>query len=553
MACMLFDYVAPDLPPGNAGAVWSQFPLQPLAPGLLTPFSHSVLSELTSRAWYIHYDRLGFAPTPRSRLVRRYKGHVYFNISLAAQMESTHAGLEPLALQINQQRHPLATWEKPGFLAGFKMGRAQKKIDELLDDYSRQMRETTETARAWYFKTQGLRWSQAEILQIMEEIERVGVNSMAAYLSARHALEYLYAGLLAEMKGKLTATQALLLINNALCDLQGLVEITICNSLLNLAERMREPSTLAWLKAGEFADWANTLPSKQAAEQIAAFTSDFGHRTIHEGEIANSRWTEEPGIVLRAVLAQIESQPGHPHKDLPRNANSVPLQKLLEALPASSRKQGEQRIQRICDLHKLQSNALHSLAYIWSGTRTWALAAAREAMADKRLLSEDEVFFFELEEIKQMMTGEWNISSVDEIRATLAQRRVEQTAAQQEIAPDILVGNTEGQMSRQETSHGILGVAGQAAGPLRHWGGTEQESCSGAVLASELLDSGHALALPLAIGFVSAAGTPLDPFVAAASAWQHPVIVGMGKSYADLAEGVYTAVDANSEAVTVRQ
>lgn len=550
---MLFDYVAPDLQPGYAGAVWSQFPLQPLAPGVLTPFSHSLLSELTSRAWYVHYDRLGFDPTPRSRLVRRYKGHVYFNVSLSAQMESTHAGLEPLALQINQQRQPLATWEKPGFLASFKMRRAQKKIDELLDDYSRQMGAVTEKARAWYFKTQGLRWSQAEVLQVMEEIERVGVDSMAAYLSARHTLEYHYAGLLAEMKGNLTATQALSLINNALCDLQGLVESTMCNSLLNLAEGMREPSTLAWLKAGEFADWPATLPSKQAVEQISAFTSAFGHRARHEGEIANPRWTEEPGIVLRAILAQIESQPGHPHKDSPRNVNSGPLQKLLEALPPSSRKQGEQTIEKICALHELQSNALHSLAYVWSGTRTWALAAAREAMADNRLQGVDEVFFFELEEIKQMMTGEWNISSIDEIRATLARRRVEQTAAQQEVAPDILVGDTEGRISRQETSHGILGVAGHATGPLCHWGVTEQENCSGAVIASELLDSGYALILPLATGFVSAAGTPLDPFVAAACAWQHPVIVGMGKSYADLAEGVYTTVDANSETVTVRQ
>jgi hypothetical protein len=551
---MLFDYVAPGFQPGRVGVVWSQFPLQPLVPGVLTPFSYSVLAELTSRGWYVHYDRLGFDPAPRARIVRRHKGHVYYNVSLAAQMEADHAGLEPPVLQINQQRQPVATWEKPGFLAGFKVGRAQKKMDDVLADYGRQMGTITEAARAWYLKTQDLRWSQAEVLQVMEEIERVGVESMAAYLAARHTLERLYIRLLADLEGGLPtipgAAQRVVLINNALGDLPGLVESAMSDSLLGLVEVMRGPDQLAWLKAGDFANWRSTLPSKQAVERVEAFIGAFGHRAIHEGEIARPRWAEDPSVMMQALLTYIES-PSHisSHKEAVKLPNHGAAQKLFEALPAPARKQGEQTLQKIADAHKLQSSALNALAYIWGGTRRWALAAAREAMADKRLHAEREIFFFELEEIKEMMTGEWNISSLDEIRATLAKRQTEHAAAQQEAAPDILADDAEGNVTHQ----GLPGVAGQATGPLQRLDETQKDGYSGAVVGAELLDSGCALVLPLANGFVAATGTPLDPFVAAASAWQRPVVIGMGKSYAGLVGGAQTVVDANAESVKVNQ
>lgn len=542
---MLFDYVAPASKPGFSGTVWSQFPLQPLTPGVLTPFSYSVLAELASRAWFVYFDRLGFEPTPRSRLVRLYKGRVYFNLSLSSQMEADHAGLEPLALHLNQQRLPLAKWEKPGFLAGFKLGRGQKKIDDVVADQTRHIEAVSEKARTWYLKTQSIqRWGQAEVLQIMEEIERVGVESMVAFFAARHNLAYHYGRLVADLAGKVNAGQALLLINNALGDVPGLIETTIADALPALAEAMAEPATLAWLKAGNFADWRKTLPSAVAIERVSAFLAAYGHRAVHEGEIANPRWSQDVSLLLGALLAILEI-PAAPAKASPK-AN---VQALLDALPSAARKQGEQSLHKIGELHKLQSRALHALAYIGGGTRSWALAAAGEAMVDKRLHSADEVFLFELEEIKEMMTGEWNISSMDEIRETVAKRQVEHNAIQQEIAPDILLGDEEAFVNHR----GLPGVAGKATGPLCLLDGTPKQDCRGAIVATELLDSGNALLYPVAAGFVAATGTPCDPCVVAARAWQHPVAIGMGKGFAELADGKATTVNVNVDEVAVSQ
>jgi hypothetical protein len=542
---MLFEYVASGLQPGGAATVWSRFPLQPLAAGVLTPFSFSVLAELASRGWFAHYDRLGFAPTPRARLVRQHKGHAFLNLSLSAQIEADQAGLEPTVLQVNQQPQPIATWEKPSFLAAFKVGRAQKKLDESVDDYTRRMDAITEKARHWYLKTQELRWSQAEVLQVMEEIERMGMEPMAAYLAARAHLERTYAQLLAGLEGRHSTEQGLLLINNALCDMQGLVESEIGDALLHLADVMQSGDQLAWLKAGHFDDWRTALTHKRAQEALWEFMDAYGHRALHAGEMAQPRWQEEMSIVARGLVSHIEHPRKHPTK-LPSSGN---LQKLVEQLSPAMRKPGQAAVARLRVLHKLQSTALHALAYIQAGTRRWALAAAHEAMADERLTAPEDVFFFELEEVKQMMTGEWNVSARDEIHATAQTRRQTYAAWQETHAPEILIGETEGYV----THRGLPGVAGHATGPLRRWGTSKKNGCSGAIVGADVLDSGYALALPIADGFVASGGTPLDPFVAAARMWHHPVVVGLGELYPELVDGAYTTLDTTLEGVDVRQ
>ena len=100
----------------------------------------------------------------------------------------------------------------------------------------------------------------------------------------------------------------------------------------------------------------------------------------------------------------------------------------LNMLDARRRKEAQALLPQLRQCLELQSKALHVHAYTLAGTRIWALAAGREAMTDKRLLAEGDVFFYELEEMKQMMTGEWNISATDNIRATAGQRQQEYQA-----------------------------------------------------------------------------------------------------------------------------
>ena len=80
---MLFDFLVADgLPAGGLShengnkdlTLWSRLPLQALAPGVLTPFSYSVLSEMTNQAWRQLYDRLGFNPPSGVNVLRQVQG-----------------------------------------------------------------------------------------------------------------------------------------------------------------------------------------------------------------------------------------------------------------------------------------------------------------------------------------------------------------------------------------------------------------------------------------------------------------------------------------------
>ena len=345
-------------------------------------------------------------------------GRVAYNLSAAVRLEASQpADADGFAFE---RRITPATPEKPSLLGRSENGRNQKKIDALLDATDQGIGETAREAYYWMVKTQEMRWTQADTLQVMEEIERVGVDSMLAYYAARHNLELLYNRLIRATLETVGYPAALPLINGALCDLDDLVETEIAAALMSLCERSSaDDAVAAWLKQDSFDNWRARAPNSTLAEGLTEFIGTYGHRVVGEAEIARPRWYEDPTPVMHGLLGCLLRQAKPPI----RTPSSQSRQRLLDALDAAQVKGSEAVIQQLRRLHHLQSHALHALAYIWAGTREWAKAAAHEAAHDGRLQEEDEVFFFQLEEIKQMMTGEWNVSDLSDIHATAAERK----------------------------------------------------------------------------------------------------------------------------------
>jgi pyruvate,water dikinase len=205
----------------------------------------------------------------------------------------------------------------------------------------------------------------------------------------------------------------------------------------------------------------------------------------------------------------------------------------------------------------LQSRALHVHAYTLAGTRIWALAAGREAMSDGRLLADNEVFFYELEEMKQMMTGEWNVSDTAGIRATAAERKAQWQGWRQEAAGDLLVGDAEALAAIPAGAVGLPGAGGTARGPL-----AALEAATGSpaaapaaqtgklILAGVQADVGAAAVLPAAGGLILAQGSPLDPTVAAAAALQIPVVYGLATRHATIQTQTSAAIDGSQGTVS---
>jgi rifampicin phosphotransferase len=436
----LYDYSLPNGLPSGSRAAWSHWPLRTLSRGPLTPFSYSVLAEIAGRAWYAYFDTLGFDPMPRARVLRQYEGRPYLNLTISAQRDVEGAAVEPPTLRVNGQPFPICKWEKPGLIAGLKFSLAQNKIDQLLKSLVGEISAITQQAQTWDEKTREMRWTQAEVLQIMEEIEKAGTRSFMAWLAARHQLDLAYNRLIRLSADRAGYPANLALLGAAIGDEAGPVEQALLDELARLGERFAaDAGALGWLQAGEWAAWSQTLPNPTLVTALQTFLATYGHRCVDEAEIRHARWVENPTPIWQAIRAA-----AHGESPLPAPRPSQP-QALLDAIENNRRKEAQGWLQKIPALRGLQSQAQHAFAHILAGARRWALAAGRDAMVDQRLLALDDVFFYELEEMKEMMTGEWNVSSRSEIQSTARKRRADYGRWQATTPADLLIGESEAQ------------------------------------------------------------------------------------------------------------
>jgi rifampicin phosphotransferase len=537
----LYEYTYDGVPPLQSKQIWSRLPLQPFS-DILSPFSFSVLAEISRRAWFHYYEQMGLKlPFAPRNIIRHYYGRPYLDIKWLCERDVELAALNPMVFQINGKTVPICTSTKPGFLASFGVSRSRRRIQAQLDKFEQEIASVTAKSRTWYAKVREMSWSQAEILQIMEEIERYGVDSLMIFYAARHNLERAYNALL-QFPGKESAADRVQMINNTLSDLQGLVELKLTDELLQLAELVRRDQTLRnWLKADQFDDWENQAPDPKFRDHLRQLLQNYGHWATGEGEMANERWIEQPRFLFKGILACAENNAKQPA----RIPSTAAVNQLLNSINTDERKAAEQHLARIRTLSVLQSHALNAFACILAGTRIWARAAGQEALEDGRIQSLDDTFFFELEEIKQMMTGEWNITYTVEIQATAEKRRADYQQWQQAQPGDLLFDNTEA----YPIHHGLPAVVGEATGPLRRQKGLQPILCKSAVVGTRQLDSGWAPTLPVAGALLAAAGTPLDPIVAAARIWHVPTIVALGPHYDGLVDGAQTRIDGGNGAV----
>ncbi|MFZ2359728.1 MAG: hypothetical protein WA040_10335, partial [Anaerolineae bacterium] len=100
--------------------------------------------------------------------------------------------------------------------------------------------------------------------------------------------------------------------------------------------------------------------------------------------------------------------------------------RIAGAVDAQRRRQFEPVFDQLQQIVDLMPASREALVTVMAVARHWALGAAQEAVHDGRLSAVEDVFLLELEELKQVMTGEW--SSPEQVLPLIEQRRAEQAA-----------------------------------------------------------------------------------------------------------------------------
>ena len=274
--------------------------------------------------------------------------------------------------------------DSPRELGRGKAGRGVKAAQFLAQDFPRtfgRMKRWSE----WVFASE---WSQAQLLQVMEEIEPMVIEALSwINLSAMAAAgSYARLGdLIAKFEKNEAQAHAL---------------------RLGLTSGLETPDS----------QLIQALSAGVAPEKLR---SSFGHMGVVEPyEIALPRVAE-----LAEDLVGTKAPPEPMTWDIfrARERRETAMQTAFGRVGFLGRSELKKMVQLTQVTLVIHAKARDALAHVLAATRHWAQAAAAEGISDGRLAHRDEIFLLEIEEIKQMMTGEWH--SRDHVAPLIAQRR----------------------------------------------------------------------------------------------------------------------------------
>lgn len=429
-----------------------------IVPASLTPFSRSIIIEALSAAHQRQSQALGYPPHPG----------------------------EPANAAVLWDQRPLAglvvqSWGVEGegvaHLSGLPAGaappaagRGPRNGARAADELATELPARQERLRNWAQRVFAMQWSQAQLLQVMEEIEPLITDACYDQQRAAAAALGSYA---------------------ALCD---------------MAQGWKSgPSLLIDVVAG-----LETPAGAMVADLLAGLDSEqlltrYGHRADHELELAGPRLAES-GFGDLPASHQNGAAAWQPALAQARRSQAE------AELSAQAGLLRRGAVRKACaqarEMLQAHGQAEDGLAWVLAAVRRWALAAGREGSKDGRLDGVEDIFWLELEEIKQMMTGEWH--SRDHVQPLIGERRQAWAAL-------------PGQAMAAGKPLGIAG--GRLTAPYQRLDSPDQSLSEGAILVAERITPAWAPVIGRAAGLVVGQGDFLCSAAAMGRAGGLPTLV----------------------------
>lgn len=243
--------------------------------------------------------------------------------------------------------------------------------------------------RGWHDEVMAMAWSQAQLLQVMEEIELYVNDAIAQERRLTAAVAGSYAHLFAQVQPRLGDVAAGLLLD---------------------------------LVAGLPAPQAALIDDLAAGQAAAELRRRYGHFAAAPLELAQPRfgevWPFAPAPPLAAAAAWAPARAA--------SRRQAAVDQALAAAGLLHRPAWRQQIAQVQALFTAQAAAQEGVALVMAAARRWCLAAAQESRRNDRIDQDAHIFLLELEEIKQLMTGEWH--SREQVQRRLRPRLAESQA-----------------------------------------------------------------------------------------------------------------------------
>jgi pyruvate,water dikinase len=544
-----------------ADTVWTNANLKDVMPGLVSPFTWSLMRPQLEEGVRTQYAQMGFRVPPECQVIRRFWGRPYFNMSLFQQAAYTLYGTTPDKQIMQLGGAVVQGFTPPGALSRWQRLRWLGNILRFgrLADRMRKAAPASFAAveQHWRaFLPQIPTLDRARLLQQFDTFASVTQPFLLQHLYLTAAMSGNFShlhDLLARLEVPTAAGLAAELMT-------GLGDVSSAEQSYRLWELSRlaqqSPQVMAFLHARQWHTWQEALADTPFVSAWQVFLDTYGHRCLYEVEMANPRWREQPDYLFEVLAAYAAltqaTAPFDPQGQARRRQAAE-----RDIMPRAAfwwRPWLRIVLRRTQTYSRLRENSKSHLVRLIDIGRSLALTAGRY-LVDDALLSEPEaVFLLEIDEVKAALRGE---TPPEHIARLLRQRRLERQRYAALQPPGAFVGEQpcyEHVLAEDGTVlRGLPSSPGRVAGIARvvrmPQDGTRLQA--GEILIAPSTDPGWTPLFLLAAGLVMETGGYLSHGAIVAREYGIPAVLNVPLATQCIPDGSMIVLDGGAGVVQI--
>ncbi len=406
--------------------------------------SWSILGMELDDAIRAQYARRDYTWPIERRVIRRFWGRIYFNMSLLQQ-----AAYEVFGVLPEETINVLGGAAVQGFTPPHPPGwRTRLRWLRHIVSAMRLFRSLYQTAPD-RFASLYLHWQQE--CQRLPQLDREAlIDAFVPRPQTEASFLLFHLDLTAGLNAYLTMLRQLIdrylpeAEGGRFADLvTGLGDVHSADHSYRLWELSRlarqMPEVMAFLARRDWSTWQETLAPTGLAEPWQTFLTAYGHRGLYEVDIANPRWREQPDYLLDILAAyaamEQDTPPFNPEAQAQRRRQAEAA--TLKRLPFWLRAWARRTLHRVQAFSRYREQSKSHLVRLIDLARQHCLRAGDDLVQAGLLDERDAVFFLERDELVAALRGETDCTF---IRHCVTQRQLERQRYAALQPPDVIVG-----------------------------------------------------------------------------------------------------------------
>jgi len=394
---------------------WSTGNLKDSVPGVLCELSWSALSDIVADAAYAAQKTVGYDMPPGMEVIRRFQGRAFFDLTAMQWAFYDAFGFLPAdVVKVIGGHQPVISVPPDPFKGpqGHRRRRAGLRLMRKIWNYPAKSRSATESALNYLRSLQKIDWSTQSRADLQRNMAQI-MDTQDALLPA--------AGLANSSPGPWQQT-----LDALVKDADLTARLQTGAGGVDSAEQGYRIYEIAWGKS-----------------TLEEFLHDFGHRAVHEADMVNPRWAEDPSWILEQVQFIRENPTAHDSRERAAKVRQQAERELKERF-------GWRTPLLLWLVRKLRAGLAareagkSALVSVIFPMRRIVLEIGRRLVAAGKLDSPEDALHFSLSDLTCWLRGYWEGEGARELTRDRALQRELWLA---ETAPDVIIEEPDGKLA----------------------------------------------------------------------------------------------------------